>query len=112
MAAGEGVVFAFLGAGEGADAVQFAVGVEAFAPPRQYLVAVGLVTHVPDDAVGRRVEHIVQGHRQLDDAQRRREVPGIDAHLLYDVLPQLVAKLRQLLYRQLPQVGRVLYLVE
>ena len=51
MAAGERVVFAFHGRGKGADAMQLAVGAELLAPPGEYLVPVGLMAHVPHDAV-------------------------------------------------------------
>jgi hypothetical protein len=55
------------------------------------LVPVGLVTHVPDQAVARRVEDIVERDRQLDGAQAGGEVPprrGAD-------LDQLLAQLRR-----------------
>ena len=44
------------------------------APAGQDLVRIGLVADVPDDAVVRRVEDVVQRDRQLDRAEVRRQV--------------------------------------
>ena len=51
MAAGKGVVLALQGRWEGPDAAQLAVGAELVSPPCEYLMAVGLMAHVPYDAV-------------------------------------------------------------
>ncbi len=51
-------------------------GVQLLAPPGQHLVRIGLVADVPDDAVVRRVEDVVQGDGQLDRAESGREVPA------------------------------------
>ena len=91
--------------------MQLAVGAEQLAPTGQYLVAVGLVPHIPYDAVVRGVQHIVQGHGQLHHAQARRQVAGVHRQLLHDGLPQLIAHLRQLVYCQPSQVGGVVYMV-
>ena len=45
-----------------------------FAPAGEDLVRIGLVADVPDDAVVRRVEDVVQRDRQLDRAEVRRQV--------------------------------------
>ena len=69
MAAHKGVIGALLWGGEWTDAAQFAVGAELLAASRQYLVAVGLMAHVPNDAVFGSVVDIVQGHGYLGHAQ-------------------------------------------
>ena len=101
MAAGEGVVLALGGGGEGLDAAQFPVRAELLSPARQYLVAVCLMAHVPYDAVFRRVVDIVQRNGDLCHAETRRQMTGIHRHLLNDVLAQFLAKQGQFVHRQL-----------
>ena len=105
MAAGKGVVFALLWRWEGTYAVQFAVGVKFVATPGDNFVAVGLMTHVPHNAVVGRVVHIVHGHSYLDCAQTRCKVAGIVGQLVDDVASQFVANGRQLVNAQFAQVG-------
>lgn len=50
------------------------VGVDA---PCEHLVRVGLVRDVEDEVVARRVEHVVQGDRRLDEAEVGTEVPTV-----------------------------------
>ena len=50
--------------------------VEAVAPAGDELVDVGLVAGVPQDDVAGRVEHPMEGERELDDAEVRSEVPA------------------------------------
>ena len=50
------------------------------APAGQHLVAVGLVADVPDQAVVRRVEHVMQRDRELDRAEVGREMAAGLAH--------------------------------
>ena len=102
VSAGEGVVFAFCGRGKRAHAVQPAVGAELVSASRQYLVAVGLMPHIPHQPVVGRVEDIVQCHRNLHHAEARREVSGIDGNLVDDVLTKLPAHLRQVVDAQFP----------
>ena len=109
---GKRVVFALQRRGERAQAFQLPVGAEQLAAARQYLVAVGLVAHVPHYSVFRRVEHVVQRHRQLHGAQARRQVPRVHRQLVDDVLAQLLAQLRQLLHLQAAQVARQFYPVQ
>ena len=63
------VVFAFVGVGEaGHLAETVRIHIRA-GPPREHLVDVALVGHVEHDAVARRVEDAMQGHRGLHHAQ-------------------------------------------
>ena len=68
MRRAEGVVFALRALGEARQAVRLAQGADPVAAAGEDLVRVGLVAHVPDQPVARRVEHVMQRHRQLDDA--------------------------------------------
>ncbi len=65
------------------------------------LVWIGLVADVPDQAVVRRVEHVVQSYRQLDDAQPGAEVTAGDRDSIDGLPPQLVGKLTELALLQL-----------
>jgi len=46
----------------------------AVAPAGQNLVRIGLMPDVPDQFVGRRIEHGMQRHREFDHAQARAEM--------------------------------------
>ncbi len=87
------------------QSAQFAVGVELFPPSGQHLVCIGLMPHVPHDAVVGRVEDIVQGDGQFHHAERRGKMPGILAQLLYEAVPKFVTDSWQLLYGQFSEVG-------
>ena len=77
MSADKRVVFTLFRRGEGTYAVQLAVSAERFAPSRQYLVSVGLMAHIPHDAIIRRIIDIMQGNGQLYYAQARRQVSRV-----------------------------------
>ena len=84
MAAAEGVVFALVGVWEGFEAVEFSVGAEHVTAACQYLVGVSLMTHVPDDAVVGRIEHIVHGNGEFYRSQARPEMTGVLTELVND----------------------------
>ena len=62
MTAGKGVVFALIGRREGTQAAKMPIGVESLSSASKDFVSSGLVSDVPDNAVARRVEHIMQGN--------------------------------------------------
>ncbi len=104
----EGVVFALGALGETRQAPALAQGADAVAPAGEDLVRIGLVADVPDDDVVRRVEHVVQGDRQLDHAQARAQVPAGVGDRVDGLQPQLVGQLLQLCEVQALHVrGRV-----
>ena len=112
VAGRERVVFAFLRVRKAAEPVEAAQGVEGVAPAREQLVAVGLMAHVPYDAVVGGIEHIVERHRYLDGSHRRGEMTRMDSQLLDEKPAYLVAHRRQLRRRQPPQIGRAVDLFE
>ncbi|MNJ74928.1 hypothetical protein D3C77_719330 [compost metagenome] len=73
---------------------------------------IGLVAHVPDDAVMRRVEHLMQGQRELDRAQVGRQVSARFGYRLQHKAAQFVGKLFQLATIQALKVGRGLNAVQ
>ncbi len=93
MGRAERVVFALGALGEARQAAALAQGADAVAPAGEDLVRIGLVADVPDQAVVRRVEHVVQGHGQLDHAQPGAEMAAGDRHGVDGLLAQFVGQL-------------------
>ena len=85
MSAGKGVVFALQWSREWTDAVQFAVGAEVVPAPRQYLVAVSLVSYIPNNSVVWCVVNVMQGYGYLHDTQRGGKMTRVYCHLVNDV---------------------------
>ena len=79
-------------------------GAELILATRQDLVHVTLVASVEDDRISWRVEDAMHRERQLDDSEVRSEVAAGLAHVLDQERPDLQAQLRQLIWRQVPQV--------
>ena len=52
-------------------------------------MGVRLMTHVPDDAISRRIEDPVQGDGKLDGAERRAEVPAVAGDDVDELLANL-----------------------
>ena len=80
--------------------------VELLAAPRQNLVRIGLVAHVPNQPVVRRIEDVVQGYRQFDGAEPGGKVAATGAHTVDEKLPQLLGELGKFRGRQPAQVVR------
>ena len=108
----ERVVAALGPLGEAGQAARLAQRADPRAPPGQDLVRVGLVADVPDQLVARRVEHVVQRHRQLDHAEPGAEMAAGDRHRIDRLGAQLVRQLAQALRRQATQRGRLVDRVE
>ncbi len=79
---------------------------EGLAPPREQLVRIRLVAHVPDQPIAGRLEHVVKHQGQFDRPEARREVTAGLGHLLDDLAPECIRDLLKALRRQPPQVGR------
>ena len=103
----KGVVRAFAAHRKARDAAQLAQRGHALAPTGEDFVRVGLVAHVPHDAVVGGVEDVVQRHRQLHRAQVGAQMPPGFRDAVEHVGPQLVGQHRQLGAGQHPQVGRI-----
>ena len=82
---------------------------EPIATAREDLVRIRLMSDIPDQPVVRRLEHVMQRHRQFDSAQARRKVSALAADGLDQVSAQLFGDLRQVTPRQRAQVRRRLY---
>ena len=95
-AAPNGVVTAFGAFGEAGKAVALSQRTDAVAPSGQDLVRVGLMADVPDQTVARRVEHVMQRDRQLDDPKARAEMAACHRDGIDRLGAQLIGDLRQL----------------
>ena len=93
---------------EAADAAQLAERPELFQAAGQQLMGVRLVARVPHDVIVRAVHQPMEGHGDLDDAERTAQVAARASHRLDDRGAQLGAQLGQFGVRQLAQVGRPL----
>ncbi len=97
MRRAEGVVLALAALGEAGEAAALAQGPDAVAPPGQHLVRIGLVADVPDQPVARRVEDVVQGDGELDDAQARAEVAAGHRDRVYGLVAQFFSQRSQVI---------------
>ena len=58
------------------------------------------MAYIPDYAVVRSIEYVVQGNGQLYRAQAGCEMSGVAGNLLYNVLPQFFTDFRKLFYAE------------
>ena len=113
MRGAERVVFALGAPGEAGKPAFLAQRADAVAAAGQDLVRIGLVADIPDQPVIGRVEDVVQGDRQLDDAEPGAEMAAGDRHRIDQLGAQFGGKLRQIaLRRSCAQVGRDADLVQ
>ena len=77
MRRAERIIFALRPLGEAGKAARLAQSADAVAPAGQDFMRIGLVPDVPDDAVARRVENIMERQRQLDDAEPGPEMAPV-----------------------------------
>lgn len=93
------VVFAFGAPREGMQAVLLPNGGDPVAAAGQNFVRVGTVADVPP-VIERRVVDEMQRHRQFDGTQPGGKVAAGATDAVQQVLPQLIAQLRQALFGQ------------
>lgn len=108
----EWVVFTFHALGEAGEAAALPQRADAIAPPGQNFVRVALVADVPDQAIRRRVEHIMQRDSELDYAEAGAEVAAGLRHRIDRFLSQFLGELRQLGRLKLPHFRRSADLIE
>ena len=104
MGGPEGIIFALAAPGEAGEAFWLAQGADARATAGQNLVGIGLMADIPDQPVARRVEHVVQRHRQLDDAQACAQMAAGDGDGVDHLAPQLVRHLLQVAFWQIAKL--------
>ena len=91
MRRAERIVFALAALGEAGQAAFLAKRADAVAAAGQDLVRIGLVADVPDQPIFRRVEDVVQGDGQFDDAQPGAEMAAGDRHCIDKLGAQFAA---------------------
>jgi len=106
MRSAERIVFALATLGEAGETAGGAQGADTVAATGENLVRVGLVADVPDDAVTRRIEDVVECGGQFDHAETCTEVAASDGHCVDGLLAQLVGDLTNLLDLELAQIFR------
>ncbi len=112
MGGAEGVVLALGALGEARQPTRLAQGADAVAASGEDLVRIGLVAHVPDEAVARGIEQIVEGDGQLDDAEAGAQVAAGHRDGVDRLLAQLGGELRQILLGKFAQILRCLHPIE
>src|ERR1041385_4469435 len=106
MADAERVVFALVAPRERRKAALLLDRADAVAAAGEDFVRVALVPDVPDQAIGWRIEQVVQGDRQLDDAQSGAEMAAGAGNGFDQVLAQLTRNVRQFALYERAQVRR------
>ena len=96
MRCAERVVLAFGALGEAGQAAALAQGADTVTAAGQDLVRIGLMADVPDQPVPRGIEHIVQRHSQLDDAEAGAKMAAGRGDGIDCLLAQFVGDLAQL----------------
>ena len=96
MAGAERVVLALGALAEARQAAGLAQRADAVAAAGQDLVRIGLMTDIPDQPVGRRVEHVMQRDGELDHAEAGAEMAAGHGHRGDQLLSQLFGELLQL----------------
>ncbi|MNS60825.1 hypothetical protein D3C72_938360 [compost metagenome] len=100
----EGIELALRAAREARDTAVLAQRGHAVAAAGQDLVGIALVAHVPDHAVGRGIEHIVERNGQLHRAEVGRQVPAGLGDRFQHIGAQFVSQRVELAAIQLAQV--------
>src|SRR5258707_10965283 len=92
----ERVVFALRALGETGKPTALANSANTVAAAGQDLVRVRLVADIPNQPVVRGVEHVMEGHGQLDDAEAGSEMSTGDRDRIDQFSTQLVGELPQI----------------
>src|SRR5215467_7500038 len=106
MGGTERIILALGALGETREASALAQGADAVAAAGEDLVRIGLVAHVPNQPVARRVEDPVQRDGELHDAEPGTQMSSRHRYDVDGLLPQLIYQLSQVLLGKGAQVGR------
>ena len=106
MRGAESVVFRFLAPRKTGEALPHAQVFHRITATGEDLVAVGLVTDIPYQAVVRRVEHVMQCDGEFNRAEIRRQMAAGLADRLHQIVAQFLGHARQLAALKQTQFGR------
>ena len=96
MRCAERIVFAFGALGEAGQAVALSQRADAIPTVGENLMRISLMSDVPDQSVGRRIEHIMQRHREFDHAEAGAEMASCDCDGIDRLPSQFIGHLPQL----------------
>ena len=106
MRGAERIVIALGTFGEARQPAAGAQGADPVAAAGKDLVGIRLVADVPDQAVARRVENVMQGGGQLDHAEASAEMTARHRNRVDGFLTQLVSDLPDLFHLEPAQIVR------
>ena len=106
MRGAERIVVALGALGESGQPAAGAQGADAVAAAGQDLVGIGLMADVPDQAVARRIEDVMDGRGQFDDAEAGAEMAAGHGDGVDGFLTQFVRNLAHLVDLEPAQVIR------
>src|SRR5665213_21583 len=104
MTDAEGVVFAFAACWERRKPAILLDSVQLVTAAGQNLVRIRLVADVPDQAVMRCIEHVMQGNRQLDRAEPCGKMTAARGDAMDQEPAQFLCQGGKFRHRQAPQV--------
>ncbi len=105
MARTEGVIFAFRAAGEARQAAPLADRAHALAPTRQDLVRIGLMAHVPDERIARRLKDMMKGDGQFHNAKAGPQMAARRRNAFDHVMAKLAGQSFELVDGEIAQIG-------
>ena len=106
MTRAERVVLALGAFAEAGQAAGLTQGADAVAAAGEDLVGVGLVANIPNQLVGRRVEHMMERDGELDHAKARAEMAAGHRDGCNQLLSQLLRQRLQLMVLKGAQIRR------
>ena len=104
----EHIAVALLSLGKAAEAVELPEMVKAFPASRQYLMGIGLMSHVPDDLILRQIQRKVQRHGQLHRSEIGAQMTSRNADLADQEISYFLRKLAIVLPPYLLDIVRLL----
>ena len=102
----EGIVLTFLAVEKTTEPVTAAQAAHCIAPAGQDFVGIGLVPDIPDQSITGCIKDMVQGDRQFDGPESRRQVTAGGGDGFNQELTEFISQLCQFARVQRTQVGR------
>jgi len=93
----ESIVVAFERINETAQTLVLTQAVELVTPAGKHLVNIALVTDIPENLIGRRLENVMDSERDFDDAKIGSEVPACLTEIANNLLANLFSEHFELL---------------
>src|SRR5690242_16812345 len=108
MAGVERIIFTFFSLTESAQSSVLTKRMELFAPTGKEFMRVRLIAGIPDDFVGRCIQKVLQGNRELDHTQIRSQVSADISDRSDNLLANFLAQCRKSVRRQPLQIGGIM----